>query len=418
MTISGEFSDFLTTLYASTASPTDWRSMAPRIATLIDAHSCQIGIWSPTPGASQRLSWTDNYTPALNSAYQAKYYAQDPWVAWVRQIQPGSLVTGDVTTITPQFTKSEIYNDYCRALGIYHVVGAGVARMAGGGFSIVGLHKERRAGMFSAKQTIRLRSLLPHLRQAMVLREKIGHLKLEGSALFTALESLQMGVIIVDMHGRLLFADSTALSIVDGHSQLSLRNGRLRLAEARQDAMLTRFVADAASTGDGGGSGPGGLLTLRSSVAQKLALRVCPLPLERFADSVKVPAAIIFLRRPDSRPIALQRYLTQSYGLTRAEARLAEALINGRTLAEYAADARVSMNTVKTLSKRVYAKTGHHSRSRLIRDVLSSPFLTAYGAHPRGGTDGDGAAAQAQFPSDTRCLDAPIIQAMPMPPRK
>ncbi len=267
MTISGEFSDFLTTLYASTANPTDWRLMAPRIATLVGAHSCQLGIWSPAPGASQRLSWTDNYTAALNSAYQAKYHTEDPWVAWVRRIQPGSLVTGDAATITPQFIKSEIYNDYCRPLGIYHVIGAGVARTAAGGFSIVGLHKERRAGMFSTKQSIRLRSMLPHLQQAMMLREKIGHLKLEGRALFTALESLQMGVIIVDMHGRLLFADSTAESIVAGHTQLSFRNGRVRLAEARQDATLRRFVVDAARSGDGDGDdedggGGGGLLTL------------------------------------------------------------------------------------------------------------------------------------------------------------
>lgn len=76
-----------------------------------------------------------------------------------------------------------------------------------------------------------------------------------------------------------------------------------------------------------------------------------------------------------ARPAAVQRSLEQLYGLTRAEARLAEALANGRTLAEYGALAGISLNTVKTLCKRLYAKTGHHSRGAFIRDVLENPLV-------------------------------------------
>ena len=375
MTISGEYSQLLASLYAATASALEWRSMAPRIARFIGAHSCQIGVWSPTPGMGRRLSWTENYTPALNDAYQSRYHAEDPWVAWVRKIQPGSLVTGDVISIAPHFTRTDIYNDYCRPLGIYHVVGAGISRVADGSHGIIGLHQERRAGTFTAKQLTRLRSLIPHLQQALLLKERFGRAEFENNALFTALESLQMGVMIADAHGALLFADSIAESILMRHPQLSLRNGRLRIADSRQNAEMLKFVADAACGGGRNGVGEGGLLTLQGEFRQKLWLRVCPLPQERFADSVRGPAAIVFLRQPDSRRIALRRYMIEAYGLTRAEARLAEALVNGRTLAESANEAGVTLNTVKTLSKRIFVKTGHHSRGQLIRDVLSSPFL-------------------------------------------
>ncbi len=381
MTISGEYSQLLANLYAATASAVEWRSMAPRIARFIGAHSCQIGVWSPTPGRGRRLSWTENYTTALNAAYHSRFHAADPWVAWVRKIQPGSLVTGDVVSIAPRFTRTEIYSEYCRPLGIYHVVGAGLSRMAGDSHGIIGLHQERRAGAFTAKQLIRLRSLVPHLQQALLLKERFGRAQFERNALFTALESLHMGVIVADTRGELLFADSIAESIMARHPQLSVRNGRLHVADTRQYALLLKFVADAACGGDRHGPGEGGLLTLRDEFQRKLWLRVCPLPHERFADSVRDPAAIMFLRQPDSRRIALQRHMMETYRLTRAEARLAEALVNGRTLAESAAEDGVTLNTVKTLSKRIFVKTGHHSRSQLIRDVLCSPFLDDPGGH-------------------------------------
>ncbi len=374
MTISGEYSQLLTGLYAATASVVEWRSMAPRIAGFIGAHSCQIGVWSPTPGMGRRLSWTENYTAPLNEAYNAKYHSEDPWVAWVRKIQPGSLVTGDVASIAPRFTRTELYNEYCRPLGIYHVVGAGISRMAEGSHGIIGLHKERQAGTFTAKQLNRLRALVPHLQQALLLKERFGRAKFENDASFTALESLRMGVIIADARGALLFADSIAESILAQHPQLSVRNGRLHVADAGLNTLLGKFVADAACGGADLGPGEGGLLTLHEDPQRKLWLRVCPLPRERFADVVRGPAAIVFLRRQDSRWISLQGPLMETYRLTRAESRLAEALVNGRTLAEFAADAGVSVNTAKTLGKRIFAKTGHHSRAQLIRDVLSSPF--------------------------------------------
>ncbi len=382
MNTNNEFSQLLTALYTSTVNLIGWRSLAARLAQSLGAHSCQLGVVSPTPEASQRTSWTDNYTAPLNAAYRAKYHAHDPWVAWVRRIQPGSLVTGNVATIDPGFMKTEIYNDYCHPLGIYHVVGAGVSRRSDGSVDIIGLHRERSAGAFGAKQRHRLQSLLPHLQQAMLLRETIGRLRLEGCALFTALESMHLGVMIVDLHGHLLFADSTAESILRSQNQISVRNGRVHLAEPGRCKMLLKLIAEAAFTGGGDGTGAGGFLTLHASVANELRLRVSPFPVSQFSDSLQEPAAIVYLRCHNPRPIPLQHYLRQTYGLTRTEARLAEALAFGCSLAQYSEEANVSLNTTKTLNKRIYAKTGHRSRSEFMRDVLNNPLLLMAAAKP------------------------------------
>jgi DNA-binding CsgD family transcriptional regulator len=51
---------------------------------------------------------------------------------------------------------------------------------------------------------------------------------------------------------------------------------------------------------------------------------------------------------------------------TKAEAKVARWLARGRTLEQTAGQLRLSVNTVKTHTKRVYRKLGVHSQVRLI----------------------------------------------------
>jgi DNA-binding CsgD family transcriptional regulator len=76
--------------------------------------------------------------------------------------------------------------------------------------------------------------------------------------------------------------------------------------------------------------------------------------------------------------------LIQLYGLTAAEARLTAALVNGERLEDYAVRQRISINTVRTQSKQIFAKTGLSRQADLIREVLANPALKAANRHPHG----------------------------------
>jgi DNA-binding CsgD family transcriptional regulator len=69
--------------------------------------------------------------------------------------------------------------------------------------------------------------------------------------------------------------------------------------------------------------------------------------------------------------------LEQQFGLTPAEARLAVALASRRTLDEYATLAGVSMNTVRSTLKGVFAKTGCNRQSELVLVLASGAIVTA-----------------------------------------
>jgi DNA-binding CsgD family transcriptional regulator len=64
--------------------------------------------------------------------------------------------------------------------------------------------------------------------------------------------------------------------------------------------------------------------------------------------------------------------LNTVYGLSRAEVRLCQTLIQGQTLLEASMTLDISRNTAKTHLARVFDKTGVHSQAGLLRMLALS----------------------------------------------
>ena len=94
-----------------------------------------------------------------------------------------------------------------------------------------------------------------------------------------------------------------------------------------------------------------------------------------YGNGSSAPRAIVFINDP-AEPLQVNRQmLRETYGLTPAEVRATEVIVDGGTVQEVASVLGVSENTVRTQLKQIYAKTGVDSRARLVKLVcsLSSP---------------------------------------------
>jgi len=87
------------------------------------------------------------------------------------------------------------------------------------------------------------------------------------------------------------------------------------------------------------------------------------------------PAALLFctdLRNRQSPPL---QWLTQMYGFTPAEAKLALAVLAGQSPEEYALQARVSVATVRSQYRALYDKTGTKRQADLARVLGRIPVV-------------------------------------------
>ena len=123
--------------------------------------------------------------------------------------------------------------------------------------------------------------------------------------------------------------------------------------------------------------GEGFLLKRRASSIQRpyqvLVAPISPRSSARhFAFAPRRAAALVIVGDPNSTPQPAAEVLRRLFGLTPTLARLAEALASGKTLIEYASEHEVTLGTARQQLKELFARTGTHRQSELIRLVLTS----------------------------------------------
>ena len=111
---------------------------------------------------------------------------------------------------------------------------------------------------------------------------------------------------------------------------------------------------------------------LRPSARTSLQLAVVPAPTQsRLAE--RDSCALVFVSDPSSRPRSRSALMRQLYGLTPAEARLADQLLEGLEVREIAERSGTTLETTRFHLKRVLSKTGARRQMELIRLMLSLP---------------------------------------------
>lgn len=87
--------------------------------------------------------------------------------------------------------------------------------------------------------------------------------------------------------------------------------------------------------------------------------------------------ALVLLHDPEATPRPAADLLRHAFGLTAAEAEVAQALVAGATPREVAEERGVSPNTVRTLLARVLDKTGARRQADLVRLLLPMAMAEA-----------------------------------------
>jgi DNA-binding CsgD family transcriptional regulator len=182
-------------------------------------------------------------------------------------------------------------------------------------------------------------------------------------------------MIAVDAQATVLFANPTAERLLRAGLGLTCRQGCLGATDPTKEDELRRLIRQAGLAALGRSSEAGGVLALPRPEGRPLSLLVCPLRPHALTLGTSVPAALLIFGDPDASSSTSTQALIEIYGLTPAEARLMAALVDGERLEDYADRQRISINTVRTQSKQVFAKTGQARQADLIREVLANPAL-------------------------------------------
>lgn len=372
-------------IYQGATDISRWPAIVEGISQWMGASTC--GLLTPwhTPDNGGLLI-THGLSQQSNELWATKYCLHDIWAQ--QAIEKNVLTTGNVVRdqeLVPEqeFLDSIWYKEFLSKLGLGRLIsGIIFSPQDADTLPVVCSCMRPFEHPFSADDAQKMRVLLPHLSRSVGVMFRLREAEFTQASTLSALDRITQGVLLFDRNGCLTFLNATAKRLIKLKDGLSLRsrngngNGNPselvastekisgQLAEAIKEAispdiLSTRHFSSAVVIPRPSGNSP--FVINFSSLSNTNVLGL--------ANSH--PRAIAFIHNCAAAVRLNGSLLKDAYGLTEAEIRTAELLVNGCSIEEAAQELEVSVNTVKTQLRQLHDKTRINNRAKLVKLLLS-----------------------------------------------
>lgn len=344
-------SALLATLYGGIDDERPWQAFLEALAKWMTATYATLII--TTPGDEMPGTFlTPGADPQRSEDYLRTYLTHDPF----RGLPEGEAMTFQGFLAGLPAESYEVFSDYMRSAHSAQVLGVDLRFPRGfeARFRVTRIETEPA---FSPADRARLQALVPHLRTATALFEKLQFAGAQHGAFHSAAQGLGLALVVLDGNRRAVSRNALAETVLAQDEGVRLTGERLtfdRTGDARRiDAMLA----------EGYSEGP---IQFRIERPVNGDLVATARPINVPAVGAGTGALALLLSHPGHEGPPSPRVLHDLFGLTPAEARLAAALAGGDTLVNAARRMGIAHNTAKVQLRSVFAKTGVHRQAQLV----------------------------------------------------
>lgn len=366
-------------IYDAAMAPEKWQQVMSGLADTLGTKSALLREVNYTSG-SVGLYKTYGFDPTFTKAYREHFVHLDYFAPALMREPVGKISTGDQEVPWEQQRDTEFCNDYLLAQKSRYCLGITLARQHDYHL-LFALQRTQQQGDFTADDLPLLRLLAPHMTRAMVIHRHMLAVTTQQQWALSALDKLKIGVLLLDERGKPGFINQKAEQLMSAGCGLSVNRDTLSLTNTFESARLERLIANAAMAASGFMCNAGGSLRTNSLSGESLIIQVIPLPRESERSwGLAFPSGCVAVFVSTSGATHLRvESLSSLYGLTLAEAKLASLLAHGLSLEQAASTSGISIQTVRSQLKAVFAKT-HVSRqaelvARLLADMLSHQLI-------------------------------------------
>ena len=210
-----------------------------------------------------------------------------------------------------------------------------------------------------------LTALVPHVRIAMRNFVTLEREKFRSSVTSEAFGRLSFGWMTLDARCRII--DTTPYIEQLFQRTAILRRGRYGRLTPSSPAIDRELSAVVKSFAEGKGGEPGVWTLNRDPWMDMLVAPTSKRPIASAR-----PVAIAYVSGDDRSQTERYAQLSELFGLLQSEAKMAWAIASGRSIAEAAREMNISIETARTYSKKIFAKTGARNQAGLVRIILTS----------------------------------------------
>jgi DNA-binding CsgD family transcriptional regulator len=229
----------------------------------------------------------------------------------------------------------------------------------------------RRSGDFAVEVDTLLADLAPYLRAAMRGHVALERERMSASVATEAIRRMNFGWVTLDGEGRILDTDYTGAELLAASGTLTRgKDGRLTARDPDLRGEIVKAIG--ALLGDAQ-SRPRAIVLSREPWLDLLLVASA----QRMGTMQAAPAIVAYVHADNWSSADRCDQLGQLFDLAPSEARLALALSRGMSITEAAGELRLTVESARTYSKRIYAKTGARGQADLVRFIHRSVLAIA-----------------------------------------
>ncbi len=327
--------------------------------------------WDRARHRATRDSHSLDASPAIVREFVEKLAPTDPRVALMLRLPMGHALRCHHHLSERYVARSELYNDFLIPHGVRYTYGLHLDGADGTSELLAILRSPDQPPFEEAGHVPELEVLTKHLARAARLRAGARRLRAQAATGLAVLDHLDTAVVITDESAHVHYLNAAAHERLAAMRNVGIRGGKFTAVLPGDEHALKRLIGNAAARMPVAGSHRLHGDSQRHWVITALPLReshLCAAPWER-------PMVMLTLGDLDRRVTLGPFTLKVLFGLSPAEARLAQALAEGRELTQYAQDANVAINTARTQLRHIFDKTGCRRQADLLRLLQAIPAL-------------------------------------------
>jgi DNA-binding NarL/FixJ family response regulator len=366
------FSKVVEAIYDCTLDPSRWQKSVGMIAELCGSHCGFLGVLD-LENQRNELTFHVGYDEHYRRLHEDKYGAMSPYLRSLQLLPVGVVATRAMVLDEHECLETRFYQEWIKPQGICDVIGFNVLKTKRR-VALWAAHRLESEGRYGNAEVHLLSRFAPHVCRSVAISDALTLRTIRSKDLEMTLESLALGVYLVDRQGRIVFMNRAGDRQVRTSHALRIGNTRLApldpVAQAKLTAAITAATADEAETPSGG------IATVALPGEENMGLVATILPLDRgerrSLSGTSGAAAVVFVQDPIvEAPLAGEGF-AQLYGLTAGELRVLLAMSPGISVHEAAKVLRIGEATVKTHVQHIHAKTGTSKQTELMRLFMGS----------------------------------------------
>ncbi|TVP54343.1 MAG: hypothetical protein EA349_11685 [Halomonadaceae bacterium] len=371
-------SQLLQTLYQTTLESAAWDTFLRQLVTISGSRSARILVMDRQAEKVLNSSKV-NIDDDEHRRYVAHYVNRCPWRPELKQKLPGRLYNthSDFSCDQQAFYRSEFFNDWARHLDIEHGLCGTVFQDSHYAVQLL-VQRTGGQGAFDLGITQRINQLIPHVRQALQLSRQITREQTRQGLALRVSEQSFMPYLLVDGHGSLSYACPRAREILTRLPGVELTAQGLQFQCRHQQRRFCLSLQSVLKGPVAGQSADSSLTLINGALPVRLLVAPAEAPTAASTCRELWPSsavATVFIQDSAEQLWVDECRLSQLFGLTPAEARVAAGVAMGQELRTLADLGGQSLHTLRTQLKVAMRKTGVCRQAELAVLVLRSAAL-------------------------------------------